>query len=332
MSLIRRFWRAPLLHFIAIGGLIYLASSVNRVVPPVVLEVDSEEIARLTTQWQRSTGRVPNQLELDRLIEQFIDDELLIEMARSLGWERNDPVIQRRLIQNLRFLDAAEGKSDAQLLRDAYALDMERSDIVVRRRLLERVRLLLAEGARSREPTDEQLKAYLDAHQSEFLRPGRIRLTQIYLSRDRRGATLHTDAVALVQSLERSEVNPDRDINAIVGRGDPFLLRASLPLWSLRRLSDRLGHAFAEAAAELPVGVWSGPIVSSYGEHAVWVHERRAEEIPALQEIRDSVAAELHRRWETEALHEVIARLRSQVEIRVAGRGHPDDTSGERRL
>jgi parvulin-like peptidyl-prolyl isomerase len=331
-SRLRRILRAPLLHFIAIGSSIYLASSASRDTPPVVLEVSGEDIAQLTTQWQRSTGRRPSETELDRLIEQFIDDALLIQVARSLGWDRNDPVIQRRLIQNLRFIDSAREKSDSEILREAYALNMEQSDIVVRRRLLERMRLLLAERARRREPTEEQLQAYLEAHASELIRPSRIRLTQVHLSRDRRGAALHADTLALVRSFQQSGLNPDTALDEIVEKGDPFLLQSNLPLWSQRRLSARLGPVFAEAAFQLPVGVWSGPIVSSYGEHAVWVHVRQAEELPALREIRDKVVAELHREWEAEALRETLTQLRSRVEIRIASREHRDEVTGQHPL
>jgi hypothetical protein len=311
--------RSPLLHFITLGGLLYWAAA-NREAPAEILKVSPVEIAQLTSQWQRSTGRAPNPAELDRLIDQFIDDALLVRLARSLGWDRNDPVVQRRLIQNLRFLDPENEASDVEMLNEAYALNMERSDIVVHRRLLERMRLLLAERARSREPSEAELGAYLAAHRDKFLRPAQIRVTQVHLSRDRRRDRLHEDAAALVESLRALALDPDDDLVEIVSYGDPFLLQPDLPLWSQRRLGERLGHQFATEAFRLELREWSGPVVSSYGEHAVWVHEQRPEELPALEEIRDNVRAEVHRQWEDEALREAKKRLRSGVEIRVAGR------------
>lgn len=321
----RRLLRTPLLHFVVIGISIYLVMSLTDRAQPAILEVSGEDIAQLTTDWQRSTGRTPNEVELDRLIAQFIDDALLIQVARSLGWDRSDPVIQRRLIQNLRFIDPDEEKSDEQVLREAYALGMEQSDIVVRRRLLERVRLLLAEGARSRKPSEERQQSHLEAHRADFMRPGRIRLTQVHLSRDRRGAALHSDALDLVRLLQQSKIDPDTALAEVVAKGDPFLLQANLPLWSKRRLSERLGPEFARTAFELPLGIWSGPIVSSYGEHAVWVHEREPSELPPLHEIRDKVVAEIHREWEAEAMRESLATLRSRVEIRIASRDQSPD-------
>lgn len=317
-SRLHRILRSPLLHFIAIGGLLYVTTTQSRETEPVAIDVSSEDIAQLVDEWKRNVGRGPNDEELDRLIGQFVDDSLLIEVARGFGWDHDDPVVQRRLIQNIRFLDAAPEKSDAQVLDEAYALNMHESDIVVRRRLLERVRLVIADRARSRTPSDEQLETYLRDHAEDFMRPIRVRLTQVHLSRDRRRDTLHTDAKALVASLSEAGLDPSTHLDEIVQHGDPFLLQPRLPLWSKRRLGERLGPAFAEATVDLPIGEWSGPVVSSYGEHAVWVHERREAELPALAEIRDKVMAELHREWEGEALRSALTELRSQVEVRIA--------------
>ena len=317
-SRLRRFLRSPLLHFIAVGGLLYVATSEGKEEPYPVVDVTREDITQLVDQWQRNTGRPPNRGELDRLVGQFVDDTLLIQVARSLGWDRDDTVVQRRLVQNLRFLDASPEKSDEEVLEEAYALDMHLSDIVVRRRLLERVRLVIADRARERAPTDEELQSYLDAHRTDFVRPSRVRITQVYLSRDRRGESLHDDAVALVETLSESGLDPTRDLDAVIRHGDPFLLQADLPLWSKRRLSERLGPSFAEGSVDLPTGTWSGPVVSSYGEHAVWVHERTDEAFPPLAEIRDKVMAELHREWEADALRRTLDELRSQATIQIA--------------
>jgi hypothetical protein len=51
-------------------------------------------------------------------------------------------------------------------------------------------------------------------------------------------------------------------------------LPRDLPPSSPSRLAARLGAGFAEAVSELPTGIWSEPIQSSYGLHLVWVHER----------------------------------------------------------
>ncbi len=313
-----RLLRAPLLHFIVLGGLLYGFDTAGRAPEPEVLDVSAEEIAGLEDDWLRNTGRPPSDVERERLIQQLIDDELLLQVARDLGWDRDDPVVQRRLIMNVRFLDPEREMSDIEALSEAYALEMERSDIVVRRRLLERMRLMIGDRARSREPTREELDAYFQANSEAFMRPARIRLTHIHLSRDRRGAELHEDAIALVKTLREAGIDPTTDLAAATAHADPFLLQAKLPLWSERRLGERLGPRFSQTAFTLEVGEWVGPVVSSYGEHAVWVHERIDAALPPLDEVEDKVKAELHRQWEGEAMRDVLRELRERVEVRIA--------------
>ena len=72
--------------------------------PTYFIHVGPQEIARLEQGWETRGGRAPDAEVLESLIQSHIDDELLISQARDLGWHRNDAIIQRRLVQNQRFL------------------------------------------------------------------------------------------------------------------------------------------------------------------------------------------------------------------------------------
>ena len=68
------------------------------------------------------------------------------------GYERDDPVVFRRLVQNLRFAGAADSRGDPELFDEALALRMHESDPVVRRRLVSRMRLDLEAEAPAGDP------------------------------------------------------------------------------------------------------------------------------------------------------------------------------------
>lgn len=91
------------------------------------------------------------------------DEALLIDQGLRAGWTRTDPVIRRRLADNLRFA-GHEGEEQA-LVEAAHALGMERVDPVVRARLLDRARRWLDAVP---EATDAELQAWLDAHPERF--------------------------------------------------------------------------------------------------------------------------------------------------------------------
>ncbi|MBW2281908.1 MAG: peptidyl-prolyl cis-trans isomerase [Deltaproteobacteria bacterium] len=278
---------------------------------PVV--VGAEQVAQLRQMAQRETGREPSARDLQYRIDAWIDDALLLREARAMGWHLSDPVVHMRLAQNLRFLGAEPDADDAVLVERAYELGMDRSDIVVRRRLLERMRLAITSAAVANEPSDSELNAILVADPERYRRAPLVKLTQVFVSRDRRGPHLERDAGSLLAELERDAL----PIAAAAERGDPSLIASDLPLSSERALAARLGPDFARVAIGLEPGGWHGPVSSSYGLHLVWVERRVEARDPDVAEARRELLATWRAETERAALRRALATLREGVEIRI---------------
>ncbi len=307
--------RSPLLHFLAIGALIFGAQLLFFGPSPFsaerVIDVTAAQVERLARAFRDETGRAATASELEGSIAAWVDEELLFREALALGWNRSDPVVQRRLIRNLRFAEGPESGEAAQQLARAFALGMDRSDVVVRRRLVARVKLAIAAAAREREPDDAELEALRRSAPERFRREPGIRLTQVFLSRDRRGDALDNDARALLAELASRRVPPEEAVRL----GDPLLVPARLPLSTPSALARQLGAGFARAAAQAEPGRWSGPLPSSYGLHLVWVHERSAGVLPPLAEIRSELRATWLAEQERLALRRTLARLRASTQV-----------------
>jgi hypothetical protein len=316
-----RWLRQPVLHFAAIGALLFAletqvlgsarAGAGGGRGEPVV--ISAQRVAELRRDWLARTGRLPTQAELRALVGAEIDDELLLCEARARGLHRSDPIVRRRLVRNLRFLSEDPSRSDQELLREALALGMDRTDLVVRRRLIQKM-TLLAQAAAA-EPTWAELEAFLARNRERFTQPARVRISHVYLSRDRRGDSLEGDARALFDRLIAESVGPQGASEL----GDPFLLQHHLPLRSERELAKGFGPEFARRVLAEAPGAWSAPVASSYGVHLVWVHERT----PALPSSLASVVGEvraalLAERGESE-LRARLRRLRSRAAVRVEG-------------
>ena len=229
---------------------------------PVI--VDAAALAALTRDWTRTTGRAPTDAEIDRLVQDHVDQELLLRAALARGLQHTDALVTRRLIQNQRFIEVSEGEpgtTDAELLERAYALGLERTDLVVRRRLIERMlQIIWAAAPQPTEPTPSTHEPLL-------------RVSHVFVSRDRHGIDLNEAAQRVRAELTRRRLEPDDP--EVASLGDPLLLARDLPPSTPSRLAARLGTSFAEAVSVLATGVWSQPLPSSYGLHLVWVHERR---------------------------------------------------------
>jgi hypothetical protein len=216
------------------------------------------------------------------------DDELLYREALRLGLDRTQPV-ERRLIQNMRFLEVSPGASERELYRQAVNIGFNRTDPVVRRFLVAQMRLLARVGPQPDTFSPTELAAYLERHQERFALPSFVRLTHVFLSADRRGGEIEKDARRLLSRLRAERVSPE-DAPALA---DPFLL-GNHPVLSSRLDLERIyGSEMATEVMRLPVGAWSGPVRSAQGLHLVWIHEIRQKEPAKLEDVRTQVALEL---------------------------------------
>ncbi len=93
----------------------------------------------------------------------------------------------------------------------------------------------------------------------------------------------------------------------------------SLPLLTDNDLARRFGYRFVQALKTVPDSVWSSPIVSRYGLHIVYVHERKEPYVPPLDKIRKSVRRRLLHKLADEWLALRLAQLRAEFEIVVPG-------------
>ena len=298
--------RAPVVHFVAIGAALFAVDRWLAAPGPEPLLVPASERTRIHDELRRTLGRPPTERELVFGLDAWIDEELLVREARSLGWHRSDPVVQMRLVRNLRFVSEEPEAEPAVLLEQAYALEMDRNDLVVRRRLAERMRLAITASLTTTKPPDDALRALWVRDADRLRRPALVQLSHVYLSRDRRGETLAADAIAKLQELQREQVPPE----AAARQGDPFLVPAKLPLSSERALAARLGPEFGRDVMQAPEGVWSGPIPSAYGLHLVWVHRRVDARDPGLDEVRSELVATWRAEQEQLLLRRALDRLR----------------------
>ena len=308
--------RKPLFHFLAIGLLLFIAgrlfASEGEVRAPI--EIDAQQIAEMQGGWARRIGGTPSSSQLEALIRQAVDDEILFREAVAAGMLEADSVVQRRLIQNARFL-GLEDASDEALLEQAFASDMHLTDPVVRRRLIQLMRSAVFAGARAEQVADEeqQLLARYEAERDRFVTAPRVRIAHVFVGRD--GGV---DDDARANALREQIVAADTSIDAAIRLGDPFLRGHRLALLSQRELEGYFGPGLAQQVFEVDVGEWSRPIESAYGLHLVFVEQARAAKQQPYDEVRKRLRNEWVREREKARLRRVLDELRADYEIRVA--------------
>ena len=109
----KRWLREPLLHFLAIGAVLWAASSLlEEPAGPSddELVVSEGRIEQLVAVFLKTRQRLPTRSELDALIEDWIREELAYREGTAMGLDRDDTIVRRRVRQKLEFF--VEGLTD----------------------------------------------------------------------------------------------------------------------------------------------------------------------------------------------------------------------------
>ena len=333
----RRLAKDPALHFALLGALVYLGWSWAGGEPAVDrqrVEVPMHRIAAAVKEFERTVARRATPDEVAEVAAIVADEEVLLAYALDLDLDR-EPVVERRLAQIAQFVggflhlakvedagteggqapnEASAARSTAELAAKAREIGLHRQDLITRRILIDSARRLIRAAALVREPTDEMVADYLDAHPEEFSRPGETRISQLHLPSNGDRDALRSEAEALLQRLQAEGTGPEK-VLGLEEDPDDTVLPSNLPLLPEREIARYFGSRFTKALSELPVGSWQGPIASPYGLHLVYVHERTPAQVPALSEIRAEVVARTRQKLADDWLAFRLLQLRGQYDV-----------------
>lgn len=227
----RRWLGEPFLHFLVLGGALFLVSHyLDQRGRYTRIVITPDTVTGIAESYRLQYGRLPTNSQLESLTDGYIRDQIYYHEALKLGLDQNDEIVRRRLVQKYEFL------------QQDLAIDSE--------------------------PTDSQLQAYFLQHADRYRTPDTAAFAQVYFSVDRRGETdAHEAARLAAQELTAAGVvrAPEAG-DPFPGPQDfPALSReeAGRVFGENAALTDGLFHA--------PVGRWSAPMRSAYGWHIIHV-------------------------------------------------------------
>jgi hypothetical protein len=273
----RKLLREPFVHFMLLGFALFLlhgwmARPAGSSGKSIV--ITEGRIEQLTAGFARMHQRAPAASEVDALVADSIREEILYREAKALGLDQDDTIVRRRLRQKLEFIS---------------------EDV-----------------ARVREPTDMQLRDYLQVHPEKFRSETRYSLSQIYLNPQRHGQRLAGHTRVLLAELQRA--GPTADAARF---GDAFLLERRFENVMASELVRLFGADFETALRTLPTGKWDGPVPSGYGVHLVFVDKREDGPADAFEYVRGEVRRDWIHDQREQANERFYADLRKRYEVTV---------------
>jgi hypothetical protein len=247
------FFKEPLLHFLLIGAALFFIygrmgndasmSAGQAAMSTEKIVVTQDNIDHMNSLFVKTWQRLPNEEEQEGLVEDFIRSEIYYREAIAMGLDRDDEVLKRRLRQKIEFI-----------YEDITSWA---------------------------EPTDEDLRIFMEKHREKYLADPSVAFRQIYFNPDQRKMDVDFDIQQILV-----ELNAGGDPNSV---GDSTMLESEIqlsPLWDIRK---QFGDEFCKDLVELKSGEWAGPIVSGVGIHLVLVREHVKARQLDLLEIRESV-------------------------------------------
>ena len=157
--------KEPLIHFLLIGVLIFVAydNLSGKGSQPDEIFISRGQQENLLNTFSRTWQRPPTPQEFQGLLQDHIRQEIAY--------------------------------------RESQAMGLDQDDIVIRRRLRQKLELLAEDIASLAAPTEQDLRFYLDENPDVFALEPRLTLRHVYFSRDRRGAAVQQDALQLLQRI-----------------------------------------------------------------------------------------------------------------------------------
>ena len=121
----RRLTREPLVHFILAGLVLFaLAEHHRRATDQYRIVITPARIAQLTSAYAAEFASPPPPAMLPRLIDDYVSGEVLLREGLARGFDRDDEIVRRRVIQKVEFLEqdmASVPEPSAAELRGWYA-------------------------------------------------------------------------------------------------------------------------------------------------------------------------------------------------------------------
>ena len=239
--------RDPLVQFLLAGAALFILYSAIQ--SPNTFDPESKEIflpaaqiELISSNFARTWNRPPTSEELGNLIDSFVHEEIFYREALALGLDKNDSTVRRRMQQKLAFL-----------YDDIYA---------------------------TIDPTDQELRDWLEANAGDYVRSSEMTFQQIYLGVDQ--LTTSGFATETLKALDTGQ--SPREL------GEPSLLPRRVIAATTAIVERGFGARFANELADTVVGEWTGPIRSTYGAHLVLIEQRTEAQAGFFDDIRDRPA------------------------------------------
>jgi peptidyl-prolyl cis-trans isomerase C len=276
MKKLNRILREPLVHFLLIGGLLFVITSwigKEKQGSSRQIVIDDAIAGKLALQYRSQMGTLPSRSTLDGMIADYIRDEIYYREALKTGLDKDDEIIRRRLSQKYAFLQ---------------------NDITA-----------------DKVPTNEELQQFYASHTQLFRDSATVSFTHIYFSSD--NSSSQTARQRALDVLKKLSVAPSISSSQL---GDPFPLQSHYSDITRLDAKETFGTTpFVDSLFGVPVGRWTEPVRSGYGWHLLYIHNRTSATLLPFNSVKNAALQAWKEQQRSQANAANYTRLASHYKI-----------------
>jgi peptidyl-prolyl cis-trans isomerase C len=275
---IKKIIQEPLVHFIVIGATVFAFYNFIKgsyVDKDYAIQITKSDVEAMINKWMAQMKRPPAKQEVDIFLEDYVQREILFREAKAMGLDKNDMVVKNRMLQKLDFLT---------------------NDLLI-----------------TGTPTDAEALKYFNDNMKKYTIPGKIDFIHIFFNLDKRS---FDDAKQTAIDVKKSLNNFSSVPNNYFERGDLFILPYEFFNLSKDEVSNKFGQSeLSEEIFGLEEKTWSGPYLSSYGLHLVYINNKKSSTTLQFEEVKSDIKDILIKNKRREAKNRIISELKKKYVI-----------------
>jgi len=229
----------------------------------------------MINKWMAQMKRPPAREEVDIFLEDYVQREILFREAKAMGLDKNDMVVKNRMLQKIDFLT---------------------NDLLV-----------------TANPTDAEALKYFNDNLEKYTIPGKIDFIHIFFNLDKR---TFDDAKQIAFDVKKNLNKLPIVPNTYYENGDLFILPYEYYDLSKAEVNNKFGQSeLSEEIFSLEEKKWSGPFVSSYGMHLVYISNKKSSTTLQFEDLKSDIEDELIKIKRREAKKRLILELKMKYVI-----------------
>ena len=294
----------PLLHFVLIGvGFFILYSllvhqSQDRYQRTIIVDKDSllkfMQFRSKTFDQKRFTTKLDNMSdeELNKLIEDFIEEEVLYREALALRLDKDDYVIKKRLAQKVEFINQQLSEKSIDF-------------------------------------NDDELRLYFEKNRDSYYIEPLATFTHVYFGNNVHGKEKATVLAEQKLKYLNDKKVPFTEASEY---GDRFPYHLNYVGRSLEYVSSHFGTDFADEIFTISPSdtLWYGPFESEYGSHLVMLVKKEEGHYPKFNEVKERISSDARYESVKQKSDDAIRDIIDEYDVRIVYKRPESFESGAR--